>query len=66
MALTQVEPYMANSAGFSFANVTITNAIIANNSAGVSGIGTNGQVLISTGTKTVWENSLSPFLLMGA
>jgi hypothetical protein len=67
MATTQVEPYIANaSATFSFANVTITNAIQANNTAGTTSVGTTTQVLTSTGTKTIWENTISPFMLMGA
>lgn len=67
MPQTQVEPYVANtSATFTFQNVNVTNAILANNLGGVVSVGTSGQTLTSTGTTTIWENTLSPFLLMGA
>jgi len=67
MPQTQVEPYVANtSATFTFQNVNVTNAILANNLGGVVSVGTSSQVLTSTGTTTIWENTLSPFMLMGA
>ena len=67
MPQTQVEPYVANtSATFTFQNVNVTNAILANNLSNTVSVGTTGQTLTSTGTKTIWENTLSPFMLMGA
>lgn len=67
MSQTQVEPYVIDTtASFSFANVTVTTNLLANNNAGTISTGTTGQVLTSTGTKTIWDNSINPFMLMGA